>query len=240
MTTLTRPMTDPFFGELYLRSTLPFLSEATTSLEIDFLKAHLPQGRLLDVGCGHGRHLRAFPTAVGIDFDPTSLVEARGYRPVARADFKALPFRAASFQGAWSWYNTLATFEPSVTAAFLREVSGCLEPGATFVVQGSHPGRAIEKPHARWDGPLPNGCFLHEVSTWSPSQRRDDIVRQLTLPDGRVMTAEFFIHYYALDEWRALLAQAGLQVSWACGAVDGRPLADDSPDVIVGAEKRGH
>lgn len=233
-------MTDPFFGELYLRSTLPFLTAARTEAEVGFLQARLPSAvPVLDVGCGHGRHLRAFAAGIGVDFDPRSLDEARLHRPVARADFGALPFRAGSFRGGYSWYNTLATFEPERTAHFLREVARCLAPGGRFIVQGGHPRRAMEAPRALYDGLLTNGCHLHEETTYSFERGRDELSRRLTLPDGRVMAATFFIHYYDLDGWRALLAQAGLQVDWACGGVDGSLLGDGSNDVIVGALKRG-
>jgi SAM-dependent methyltransferase len=233
-------MTDLFFGELYLRSTLPFLTDELTAAEVAFLEARLPTGvRVLDLGCGHGRHLRAFPSAIGVDLDPPSLAEARLHGPVARADLGALPFRAGAFGAAYAWYNTLVTFEPEQTRHLLREAARCLQVGACLIVQGSHPGRAIEHPHALWDGPLSNGCYLHEETVFSFERRRDEISRRLTLPDGRIMAASFFIHYYDLDGWRALLAQAGLEVVWACGGVDGSPLRDGSNDVILGALKRG-
>jgi SAM-dependent methyltransferase len=233
-------MTDAFFGELYLRSTLPFLTEAVTSAEVRFLSQWLPKtGRVLDLGCGHGRHLRAFSNAYGVDFDAGSLREARAFRPVARADFAALPFKASCFEAGYAWYNTLSTFDTAHTAHLLREASRCLKPGARFLLQGSNPRRAIEHPHALWDGTLSNGCHLHEETTYSFERARDEIDRRLTLPDGRVMAAKFFIHYYDLDGWRGLLSQAGLQVAWASGGVDGSPFGDHSNDVILGAEKRG-
>ena len=144
----------PFFGELYLRSTRPFLSEAITEAEARFLRTHLPEGRLLDLGCGHGRHLQHVP-AFGVDSDPLSLSEAKLFGPVVRADFRAIPYRDRAFDGAWCWYNTLGTFEDDQVPLILRELSRCVAPGGTLVIQGSHLERAVAQPEAGFDGPLP-------------------------------------------------------------------------------------
>lgn len=232
---------DPFFGELYLRSTRPFLPEHVSDAEADFLRARLPrEGLVLDVGCGHGRHLRRLAglSTVGVDRDALSLEEAKAIAPVARGDFTALPFRGGAFAAAYAWYNTLGTFEPAVTQAMLREIGRCLAPGATFIVQGSHPARSEEQPTSWYDGHLPDGSHLVEECRFEAPGRRDHLTRRLTLPDGRVMAASFFIRYYDVDEWRSLLAEAGMDVQWVCGGVDGAEVTASSADLIVGARKR--
>lgn len=230
-------MSSPFFGELYLRSTRPFLSEAVTAAEARFIRTNLPEGRLLDLGCGHGRHLEHVP-AFGVDRDPLSLTEAKQFGPVARADFRAIPFRDRAFDGAWCWYNSLGTFEDDQVPLILAELARVVAPGGTLVVQGSHLDRAVEQPEAGFDGPLPDGSHLKEKAVFNPQKRRDEIVRQLTLPDGRVLEAPFFIRYYDLEEWRGLLAEAGFDAAWWVGGLDGAPLDDSSTDVIVGAKRR--
>ncbi len=230
-------MSDPFFGELYLRSTRPFLSDAVTEAEARFLKTNLPQGRLLDLGCGHGRHMQHVP-AYGIDRDPLSLVEAKSFGPVLRGDFRQLPYRDRVFDGAWCWYNSMGTFEDDQVPLILAELGRCVVPGGTLIIQGSHLDRALAQPEAGYDGPLPDGSHLKERAVFSPERRRDELHRALTLPDGRVMEAPFFIRYYDLEEWRALLRVAGFDVQWSVGGIDGAPLDEASTDVIVGAKRR--
>lgn len=231
-----------FFGELYLRSTRPFLSDSITAAEQVFLRDQLEgSGPVLDLGCGHGRHLagRGGLEVIGVDGDPLSLAEARALAPVARADLRRLPFRAGAFGGAWCWYNTLGTFEDGEVPPLLAGLARCLRPGGRLIIQGSHPQRAMSQPEAGYEGPLADGAQLVEKARYSPERRRDEIRRSLTLPDGRVMAASFFIRYYDLDEWRLLLAQAGFELQWWMGGIDGSPLSETSTDVIVGAQKRG-
>ncbi|MGV3620036.1 MAG: class I SAM-dependent methyltransferase [Archangium sp.] len=230
-------MSGPFFGELYLRSTRPFLSEVVTRAEGEFLRARLGNGRLFDLGCGHGRHL-AQVGGFGVDRDPLSLREAKTHGQVARADFTQLPFRAAAFDGGWCWYNSLGTLNDEDVPRVLAEMARVMKPGAPFIVQGSAIGRAIQQPEAGFDGSIGEGDHLHEVARFDPTRRRDEIHRRLTLRDGRMLEADFFIRYYDLDEWSGLLSEAGFQTRWSVGAIDGSPLDDNSTDVIVGAERR--
>ncbi len=231
-----------FFGELYLRSTVPFLSEEVTQLEADYLARCFAEARgpLLDLGCGHGRHAwRLTPRfeVVGVDLDPLSLEEAPGGFQRVRADFFRLPFRDASLGGAWGWYNALFTFEDAVQPLLFAEVARVLKPGARFVVQTGQREHFIKSPQADYDGRLPDGSRLVERVRYDAQTHRDAGRRELHFPDGRVVAADYFIRYYSPDELRALLEPVGFRVDFVHGAVDGSPFGPSSMDLIVGASR---
>lgn len=231
-------MSDPFFGELYLRSTRPLLNPHQTADEARFLRDRLPQGRVLDLACGHGRH-QAFTEAFGVDFDQMSLRDARKCGPVARGDLRRLPWRDQSFEGVYCWYNSLGTFEDVEVPKILSEVARVTRPGGQLIIQGSHPARAKAQPEASYDGPLAPGDHLREWAKFDAERHRDQITRQLSLADGRVLEADFFIRYYELSEWRALVSAAGFDLTWSLGSIDGSALDEGSMDVIIGAQRRG-
>lgn len=238
--TATSRSSEPFFGELYLRSTRPFLSRQGTLDERAFLARTFAweAGPIVDLGCGHGRHLEGQPGGwLGVDLDGLSLQEAKAHAPVARGDFFALPFRTASLGGAFAWYNALFTFEEADQPRLFGEVARCLRPGALFVVQALPRAPLEREPEATFDGDLPDGSHLHETSRFDPSTGRDTSRRTLTTPEGRVMAASYFIRYYSPDELARLLEAAGFRVEFIQGGTDGRPLGDDATDVIVGARR---
>lgn len=233
------------FGELYLRSTRPFLNDTVTSAECEYLAARFTEanvsGLVLDLGCGHGRHLRGLSRlpVIGIDFDPLSLREAKTAAPVVCADFSRLPFTDEAFAAAYCWYNSLGTFEDAALPAVLAELSRCVRPGGWLIVQGTAPHVPPAQPTASWDGPLPDGSTLSERVRYDAVRRRDQLERRLTTPDGRMLSADFFIRYYGVSEWEALLEDAGFLVKWLHGAVDGSAFTTTSVDLIVGAQRRG-
>src|SRR4051794_25984531 len=107
-----------FFGELYLRSTQPFLSPEITAREVAYLERAfsgltLP-GPVADLGCGHGRHAAPLNTSgslkgrvVGLELDPYSLAHRLPGFPAVQGDLRALPFESHSLAGAYAWYSTL-------------------------------------------------------------------------------------------------------------------------------------
>ncbi len=232
------------FGELYLRSTKPLLSEQVTRREAAYLDHKLGRkGPVLDLGCGHGRHLEALGAlradVVGVDFDAGSLEEAAARSPVVvRGDLFALPFGAERFWGVFAWYNTLFTYEDEALRRLLSEAVRVLKPGGRLIVQNTNRLAVEAHPDAAFDQVLPDGSRLQETSHFEPKTGKDLLDRRLTLPDGRVLQAQFFIRYFRLDELSGLLQDAGLSLLFAHGGIDAGPLAATSTDLIVGAEKR--
>ncbi len=91
-------------AERYATRNVPLPEQLIISGNV-FLQ-QLPNGRVLDVGCGHGRDTawlaRRGCRAVGVDLSAGMLRQARAHRlPLAQADMRWLPFRAGTFGGVW-------------------------------------------------------------------------------------------------------------------------------------------
>jgi SAM-dependent methyltransferase len=236
-----------FFGELYLRSTLPFLSPEVTTREVDCLQrlftAHgMSEGPVLDLGCGHGRHLglasRLGRTVIGVERDAASLqllTRTHGLRAI-RADLRALPVRDGAAGGAFAWYSTLFSFgSDEAHAALLREMARALRPGALLVAHTAPYERFAASPVARFRRDLPDGSRLEEESAFDPRTGLDRSRRTLWLPDGRVLSGENTIRYYRLTELEGLMRGAGLRPVMAYGGLGGEPPSPVASDLIVGA-----
>lgn len=238
-----------FFGELYLRSTRPLLSEEVTAREVAYLRRGFEDltvpGPIVDLGCGHGRHAAPLNTRgalagriLGLELDALSLQERLPGFPVVRADLRRLPFRSGSLAGAYAWYSTLFVFSDEEHAALLGEVARCLRPGGRLVLQTVPWERLVAQPEASFALRLPDGGRLEEHSRFDTVRGRDVGTRHLTLPDGRVLSGQYAIRYYPLTDLSQLLESVGLSIRWVHGGLEGERPSDTSTDLIVGAELR--
>ncbi|WP_257449560.1 class I SAM-dependent methyltransferase [Archangium lipolyticum] len=238
-----------FFGELYLRSTLPFLSEETTAKEVAYLARSFQDltvpGPIVDLGCGHGRHAARLNTSgplsgriIGLELDALSLAERLPGFPVVRADLRSLPFRAASLAGAYAWYSTLFVFSDEEHVELLRDLARCLRPGGRLVLHTVPYERLASQPEASFSTYLPDGSLLEEESRFDAARGRDKGSRRLTLPDGRVLSGQYAIRYYPLADLIQLLEFTGFSIRWVHGGLEGEQPSAASTDLIVGAELR--
>ncbi len=233
-----------FFGELYLRSTRPLLSEECTAAEVRYLRQWFQPGAgaVADLGCGHGRHAAALRGAgvdvIGLDVDALSLRQGLPGLVAVRADLRALPFATGSLAGAYSWYSSLFIFDDAAHEALLREIARTLRPGAPLVLHSAPYERLLEAPQAKFTTTLPDGAVLSEESRFDLGDHRDHGQRRLELPDGRTLSGSYAIRYYPLPELTQLLNLVGFSVMWVHGGVDGSALTRSSTDLIVGATRR--
>lgn len=235
---------ESYWGELYLRSTLPFLSAETTRREAEYLARVFERdpGPIVDFGCGHGRHLSAMAPSfagrlVGLELDRASLNGRGAGFAAVQADFRAPPLRDGSVGGAFAWYSTLFIHDDATNARTLRAVARTLRPGATLVLHTVPYERLARAPTARFERTLDDGSRLVEESRFDAVTGRDVGTRQLTTPDQRVLSGTYTIRYYPLPELLELLWAAGMRLRWAHGDLDGAPLSPESTDLIVAAER---
>ena len=143
--------------------TTPFVSKAFRRMKRE-LRSRGP-GRILDLGCGEGRHTLAGAqegfSMVGLDYQPLAIKRAltfarerkirEGFRFLLGDAFK-LPFRKASFDGVID-YGCLHHVKISDTRRYADSVFPLIRPGGYFILScfstrfKHHPG---EKRSRNW------------------------------------------------------------------------------------------
>ena len=124
---MEKPWFKSWFGETYKRL-YPHRDRRQAAVQARAVLNMLPvtpQWRILDIGCGAGRHLSALSgggsvLSAGLDLSLPLLRDARAHGlAVVRADMRRLPFRAAGFDLVTCFFTSFgyfATFEEDVEA----------------------------------------------------------------------------------------------------------------------------
>ena len=197
--------------------------------------------RVLDVGCGPGRHLaaliRAGFSSVGIDLSPTMIATAWVAAPEAhlvRADMRQLPIADASFDIVTSYFTSFGYFEDERDdQQVIHEARRVLATGGWYLLdflnsahvaatlkredRSSVAGAAVVQRRR-----LANGGRLVEKRIRIESRGPD--------PDREFVERVRLYHPQELDE---MLRRGGLRPVRAFGAYDGSPHSDTSPRYIV-------
>jgi SAM-dependent methyltransferase len=227
---------DTAFGRDYL-AVYPHRDAASARREVAGLVARgvgATGGRVLDLGCGFGRHLAALREhgidAWGLDRSLALLQHAdpalRGR--FARGDFRALPFQPGIFGAVLMLFSSFGYFGDAENAHVLDEIARVLVPNGLAVLDLMNPVRvrATLVPESR----LERGALaIHERRTLEHGGTR-------VVKDVRLASAEGErgwredVRLYAPDELDALLGTAGLRRLRTEGDFDGRPFAAGSPE----------
>lgn len=120
----------------------PLAEELATELEVETLARIFSDadGPILDLGCGHGRHLNALRKAklpvVGMDYSAEllKLVPKKHRKAILRGDMRSLPFASGSLAGVCMLFNTFGYFEDDENQAVLGEVARVLSPVGRLVM----------------------------------------------------------------------------------------------------------
>jgi len=193
---------DPKVVETYLERKRQPLGAVLHARQVGFLNdvlAELAPQRLLEVAPGPARlsaELRQVPTAIGMDFSPRMLGEARrrtaarGLRwSFARGDGFALPFATGSFDFAFS-IRFVRRFEPAPRRRLYAELRRVLRPGGHLVLDAQN--RLVAGPHREGRDGYP---------VYDELWRRDELVAELESAGFEVRRLEGIMRRFAW-QWR--------------------------------------
>ncbi len=227
----------------------PLLTDDRTADEVDFLIAELdlPSGaRVLDVGCGFGRHsvalaVRGFEVT-GIDPAEAMIeaAEARAAQFGASVEFQQAPgdryMAPGQFAAAICLFTTLGQIDAyGVNENLIPQVYENLQPGGLLAVEVPQRGPTVAS--------LKSTDKYGEGDRYTLVERHYNPGEKTVTESFTKITPEYTRNYllayrlYSEPELRALLAGAGFHIQAAYGDYSGTPLAKDSSHMLFIASK---
>ena len=234
-----RPWYDAAFEGGYL-DVYPHRDLAAARAEVAGLVEHGVRGRVLDLGCGAGRHLVALGerglAAFGLDRSAALLArvpaEVRGR--TVRGDFRALPLASGAFDAVLMLFSSFGYFEDADNARVLGEIERVLRPGGLVVLELMNPARvrATLVPESRTTRGASEVLERRRL-------RGARVVKDVTLRDaaGAERSWREDVRLYEPGEMQALLAAAKLAWLRTEGDFEGGAFAPESPRQLVWARK---
>lgn len=243
------PWWESYFAEDYDRL-YPDKDESSGDGEVRAILAAMairPGARILDVGCGNGRHALAFARrgyqVTAVDRSPTLLARATEAKErtglsldLRLADMRSLPLHGAPlYDGIVSLFTSFGFFSDQENEAVARGMASALAPGGRLLLDLNN-ALLLEKAHGHRTWSEREGGFLLDEFNWEPKSRRFSGTRIL-LTGGNERRYPFEYRGYSEAEIRALLKRAGLRVLAVYGSLDRTPFNDRAPRMVALAEK---
>ncbi|HVZ74854.1 MAG TPA: methyltransferase domain-containing protein [Polyangia bacterium] len=247
----SKPWFEEVFDEDYLR-TLPFMSGDQTLREVEFIEASLaarPGARILDVGCGYGRHaielVQRGLDVTGLDLSLPLLIRAADEAQkralsvnFVHADMREMAFKE-EFDGVTCMLTSFGYFDEDANLRVAEGIARALKPGGRFLLDIVNRDYIVSDLPSRvwWEG---NGCVVLEEVDFNFHTSRILTHRSIVFEDGRQLEQELSIRAYSLHEIGRLLRQAGFRVLDISGglATRGQFFGSTSRNLIILAEKR--
>jgi SAM-dependent methyltransferase len=221
-----------YFDDVFLRIYRPLLGDQRTAAEIDAVQELLPRPaceRILDVGCGWGRH--SVPLAqhgyqvTGVDLSDFLL--GVGRREADRAgvqvrwvqgDMRALPFQA-EFDAAISLFSSLGYFGGDEgDERVLRGIHAALKPGGLLLVDSMHRD-VIAREFAERDWwETPEGDLVWVEREFDAVAGISHDLLRWRAADGSSGEKMHHVRVRTASEWKNLLERCGFKpVEWFGG-----------------------
>ena len=233
---------EEWFGEEYLQL-YPHRNDADAEAAVNLIQRAVPWRpgwRVLDVGCGAGRHARALANAgarvFGLDLSMSLLRRARTIisAPLIRADMRRLPIRPASMDLTVNLFTSFGYF--SNDQQHDEALAGMLEsvkPGGWFVIDFLNASTVADNlvPHET----VTLGTGPARVSRRLSSEGQY-VVKVIETTEGRKFMER--VRLLKPEVLQSMIQRAGGAVTARFGSYAGDPLTQSSPRCILVSRKR--
>lgn len=226
--------------------------EERTRAEVEFaLEAlALPAGaRILDLGCGHGRHSlelarRGF-RVTGLDLQATAIEKARAAATAEGLEVEFVvgdmrePPGEAEFDAVLCLCTAFGCLErPEEDEKVVRAVARALRPGGAFLLETNNlPWLLRHFANRNWDELDDGSMRLFENAYDAPTGRLESRWIRL-MPDGERREFRLSFRIYLPAEIGAMCERAGLAIERLGGSLDGEDWGIDSRRMVVLARRR--
>ncbi len=227
----------------------PLLTDERTRQEVDFILEKVPvpeNGRILDVGCGFGRHSIEFAqrgfVVTGIDPAEAMIAAAKQRASEANVDVDFQQIAAELFvaEDAFATAVCLFTTLGQISAAgdnlgLIERVYTSLKDGGYFVVEVPQRETAVAQ--------LKPSDQFGAGERYTAVTRQYDAAKQMVTETFNLVSPEktqtYLLQYRLLsrEELVRLLENAGFLVAAMFANYAGEPLTNDSPTMVVIGQK---
>jgi len=239
-----------FVADEYLYFMADTLREENTAAQVDFIERALalgPQSRVLDLGCGHGRHTnelaRRGHEACGVDIvggflevarrDAASLGVASTF---AQADLRA--FRTERpFDCALLLFDVVGFFEDEENEQILHNAFTALVPGGKLLLD-LRTREAVARAPAASVVDKGNGDMMVDRLSFDVASGRA-IDQRTFIRGGVVRSISFSVRLYTFTEMRSILRAIGFEVTAAYGGYADTPPSLARPRTLIVATRPG-
>ena len=222
---------------------------ATTAIEVNQIVALLgldPPARILDLGCGYGRHALALAKrgfqVVGLDLSTDQLGEARKRATnqglaveFVQGDMRRLPFQA-EFDAVINVFTSFGYFEDLENRRVLEEVAKSLRPAGSLLMELVNRDGVLRCFQPTMWHELPAGFLLNETS-FDPLSSRTTGRNIFISRSGEVREYHLSTRAYSLHELRTVLLESGFAQMQAYGGLDGSQFALDGLRTVLVAQR---
>lgn len=219
-----------FFGVDYVKSEVPPSAEQIRG-EVDFIETALAlptAGRVLDLGCGYGRHTvplaRRGYDMVGLDLSLDLLQNALRRAQAKNAtikfvhgDIRDLEFDQV-FDGVYCFNTTFGYFGDAENLLVLRGIHRALKPGGRLLIDIANRDSAIRSMPVRnwWEG---DGCLIQEDVDFDHLTSRLMVKRFIVYADGTQREYDIALRLFSVHELLAMLRLVGFRYVDLSGSI---------------------